>query len=98
MARGKAWDKAEDAVLMRLYPRHGWRACNAELPHRSKGAITYRATAILRLSYRYCGSAEAPRPESNNPIPVPPDTRDAWARLMGDPIPARSALHKREIA
>ncbi len=92
MARGLPWGEAEDRILKDLYPRYGAGACQRELPERTKKAIQYRATVVLRLAYDHATKRTVPHKETYSPIPVPPDTRNLTARILGDPIFERSAL------
>ncbi len=43
MTRNARWTEAEDDVLRAKYPGGGVSACAAELPHRSKDTIKWRA-------------------------------------------------------
>ena len=94
MNRGQPfWEKWEDAILERDYTARGWRFIHAELPHRSKGAITARANALgLR------GTKERQRRKPTRPTASPvltfwtPDALQACQRLRDWPGPVSPNL------
>lgn len=65
------WSDADDAVVRDLYPAGGWRAVQAVLPIRRKGAIQQRAA---RLAVRMPSAKKPPTVEPPGwPVPAPAD-------------------------
>lgn len=90
------WTPEEDRIIDLYYAEKGptWIQKN-HIPERSLTAISKRGIARTGKSYKAHNGISVAAPEPFNPIPLPPDNRTEWQRMMGDPRPGQSALDKR---
>jgi len=76
---GWQWEAWEDAVLERSYTAEGWKATHRQLPHRTKGAITSRASTLGLRGERSRQKRTQPKP--TGPTYWTPAVREACALL-----------------
>lgn len=79
----------QKAEALRLYAM-------GSMSHKEVAARVGRARGTVSGWLRGAGATPGNRrPSKYLPIEVPPDTRTAAQKLMGDPIPERSALYQK---
>ena len=85
----------EDELLKLHYRREGPLGMTEYLPERSIDSIRHRATKLGLTSIRGRGPAKPAEEDFKRLIAqIPRDTRDITGRMLGDPLPGRSALDR----
>lgn len=99
-----AWSEEELEIVERLHRKEGLSPGKifktGLLPGRSKTSIAtrcYNTTSLLRKQERTAPSISKEH-EALMRQSIPDDTRSKTARIMGDPLPGRSALDMRRAA
>lgn len=98
------WSEEELEIVERLHRKEGLSPGKifktGLLPGRSKASIAtrcYNTTSLLRKQERTAPSISKEH-EALMRQSIPDDTRSKTARIMGDPLPGRSALDMRRAA
>jgi hypothetical protein len=98
MAGGKNWTSEEEKVVARYFNKLGVDYIVKRLK-RSEESIRHRA-ALLGLTNQHKGNVRTARRRliadaEDRMREIPADTRSYNQRVMGDPLPGRSALDKK---